>query len=317
MMITLKIRFFVNDLQQACMSFGNTKSGLAAIGSLVLFLAYPPRSAAQINSTVYEDFTQTILCPYLINPSSTDSSYRFKARFNNINELGLVRNVSRFYLDADKRLGGREEQEGYHFAGIQVTSAKIGDYISRSRLQLRYSWMGRISRRASVSSGISLGFINYAFLTTQGGTGGSDFGPDGSIGVHYLRRSFSVGLAVQQIFRPVLIPVHQSFRLNRLYNLDISKKVDLSPHVDLVSQLVLQAADMDAYSYGINVLASFFDVGLIGVSNYHIRKTSFSLGARDIVLFNSTLLLMFSYSIYHHEITVSDNHIEVYLAIQK
>jgi len=299
------------------MNFGNTKSGLAAIGSLVLFLAYLPMSVAQINSTVYEDFTQTILCPYLINPSSTDSSYRFKARFNNVNELGLARNVSRFYFDADKRLGGGEEQEGYHFGGIQVTNAKIGDYISRSRLQLRYSWLGRISQRAFLSSGISLGFINYAFLTTQGGTGGSDFGPDGSIGLHYLRQSFSVGLAVQQIFRPVLIPVHQSFRLSRLYNLDVSKRMDLSPHADLTSQLVLQAADMDTYSYGINLLASFFDLGLIGVSNYHIRKTSFSLGARNIVLFNSSLLLMISYSIYHHEITVSDNHIEVYLAIQR
>lgn len=298
------------------MNFGNTKSGMAAVWGLVLFLAHPPHCVAQVNSTVYEDFTQTILCPYLINPSVTDSAYRFKAQFNNVNELGLVRNVSRFYFDADKRFGG-EEQDSYHFAGIQVTNAKIGDYISRSRLQLRYSWMGRISRRASISSGISLGFINYAFLTTQGGTGGSDFGPDGSIGIHYLRRNFSMGMAAQQIFRPVLIPVHQSFRLSRLYNLDVSKRIDLSPHADLTSQLVLQAADMDTYSYGINLLATFFDLGMIGVSNYHVRKTSFSLGARNIVLFNSSLLLMISYSIYHHEITVSDNHIEVYLAIQR
>lgn len=70
---------------------------------LMLILINKSVCYGQLNTSVYEDFTQFFTNPYLLNPSLSDTSYRFKGQFNNLNELGL-KSVSRFYLDADKRL---------------------------------------------------------------------------------------------------------------------------------------------------------------------------------------------------------------------
>lgn len=282
----------------------------------ILILGNFPCCLAQFNSTVYEDFNQTLVNPYLINPSATDTSYSFMARLNNINELGFIRNVSKFYFDGDKRLGSSEEHN-FHFIGIQILNSKFGDYLSRSRLQFRYSWFARLSKRSALSSGISLGFVNYAFLTTQGGTGGSDFGPDGSVGIHYLRKNTSIGFAIQQIFTPVLIPVNQSFRLNRLYNFDFSRKFNLTSRINLASQFVLQLSDVARYSYGINMLSSFYDIGMVGVSNFNLRKTTFSTGVKHDIFLNYNVMLLISYSIYHYDIAGPDNSLEIFIAIRK
>ena len=136
---------------------------------------------AQLDATSYQEFTQTLVNPYILNPAVSDTSYSFNFRFNNVNELGLLKNVSRFYVDADKRFGS-PKNTGLHYAGLQITNSKLGDYINKSRFQFRYAWFTKLSRQSALSAGVSLGFINYAFQTTQGGTGGTDYGPDGSLG---------------------------------------------------------------------------------------------------------------------------------------
>jgi len=279
----------------------------------VLLLSNIPMLFAQLNATLYEDFTLTNLNPYLINPSASDSTYLLKVRLNNINGIGITRNVRRFYLDLDKRIGSRKNN-GYHFLGLQVTNIKLGDYISKSRLQMRYSWYAKLSKRASISSGVSLGFINYSFLTTQGGTGGTDLGPDGAVGIHYLRQKSSIGFAIQQIFGTVLIPINQSFSLQRLYNVDFTRKFQISPNLDFSSQFVLQVPESgQLYAYGVNLHADLLNTVYLGASNYSLRKTSASVGVKRVVIFDSTFFLVVTYNMYHSQIPLPDNTVEVFL----
>lgn len=284
---------------------------------LVLLLGNIQNLYAQLDATVYEDFSRVNLNPYLNNPSASDSSYSFNARINNISGIGITRNVRRFYIDLDKRLGS-VKKHGFHFVGLQVTNLKLGDYISKSRLQLRYSWYAKLSRRAAITSGVSLGFINYGFLTTQGGTGGSDFGPDGSVGIHYLRQKTSIGFAIQQIFSSVLIPVNQSFSLQRLYNFDYTRKFQVSPHIDFNSQFVVQVPESGKiYAYGVNLYADLYETVFLGVSNFSLKKTSFSAGVKRVVFLDSTFFLVVTYSMYHSEIPLPDNTVEIFIAFQK
>lgn len=267
---------------------------------------------SQLDATAYEDFSQTIVNPYIINPSSTDTSYIFKVRLNNINGLGVTRNVGRFYLDADKRFGAAKSK-GFHNLGLQITNLKLGDYISKSRFQLRYSWYTRLSEQSAVSAGVSLGFINYSFLTTQGGTGGTDLGPDGSVGVHFFAHKFNLGFAIQQIFNPVLIPINQSFQLSRLYNVDLEREFSISPFADLTAQVVLQISDDSRYTYGASLLSELYDFGIIGLSNFYLKKTSVSAGIKPVVFTTSTLTLLVTYNMYHGEIPLPDNTLEIFL----
>lgn len=271
---------------------------------------------AQLSATVYETFTQTWANPYLINPAASDSSYSFNASFNNISELGLLKNVNRFYFDGDKKFSSTRKNE-YHFIGIQTTNSKLGDYISKSQLQMRYSWYAQMSKKTFFSAGIAMGFINYAFLTTQGGTGGSDYAPDGSIGVHLMRSGLTVGLALQQIFTPVLIPVNQSFQLSRLYNLDVTKQFQLTSGLDVSMYSVMQVSDKGIYSYSMGMMSTIADLGLIGINNHFLRKTTASVGLKRLELYGMGFTIMAAYSYYHSEIAVADNTIEFFVAIQK
>jgi len=247
------------------------KSGnlLKPVIGIILLLGSTLISYAQLNATVFEDFTQTINNPYLINPAATDTSYLFKIRINAIDELGLIKYVNRFYVDMDKRIA-TARRNSYHFVGMQALNSKIGQYIYRSRLQFRYSWYTQLSKGAALSAGISLGFINYAFLTTQGGTGGSDFGPDGMLGIHYIRENTTIGFAVQQIFAPVLIPVSQSFKLNRLYNIDVSQRFRIAPQIRLTAYGVVQyqhAAQND-FMYSLGLMSNISEYVLVGINNF-------------------------------------------------
>ncbi len=271
-------------------------------------------SKAQLTNTVYEDFNQFFCNPYLINPTAVDSNYKFKLVFNNLNELRVMRNVKRFYVDGDVKISS---QNNNHFIGIQTTNSKLGDYISRSRFQVRYSMQNKLSDRARLSLGISIGFVNYAFLTTQGGTGGSDFGPDGTAGLRYLRRSFAIGVSSQQIFSTVLVPVYQSFKLNRVYNIDASKDFFISPRLTCKLQSVLQTDFQAKYVYNLSVLAVISENGLLGINSYVFRKTSFNAGLQNINLFGSEFSLIATYSYNHSQIALPDNTLEIFLGIKK
>jgi hypothetical protein len=285
-------------------------------GGIILLLVYQFSCHAQPNASVFEDFSQTALNPYLINPSATDSSYLFKIRLATIDELGLSRYVNRFYLDIDKRINTSSKTSS-HFIGLQAFNSKIGQYISRSRLQFRYCWFTQLSKKACLSSGISLGFINYSFLTTQGGTGGSDFGPDGAIGLHYIRERTIIGFAIQQIFSPVLIPVSQSFKFNRLYNFDISHQFNISPGFNLTPYSVIQFSGQKNLNYNLGLKSDVSDYVFVGINNFSLRKTSFNLGIQRIRVFGGQLMMVTTYSFYNRAFPAPNSILELFLAFQK
>jgi hypothetical protein len=285
------------------------------VGIVFLWLSKSFCVQAQLNTTLFEDFSQTLINPYLINPAATDSSYLFKIRFNAMDELGLIKYVNRYYMDIDKRIG-TARSNSYHFIGLEASNSKIGQYIYRGRCQLRYSWYTQLSKRASMSAGISLGFVNYAFLTTQGGTGGSDFGPDGMLGVHYIRKNTIIGLGIQQIFAPVLIPVNQSFKLNRLYNIDISQRFRIAPRVKLTTYGVVQFSGQDNFAYSLGLMSDVADYVVIGVNNYSMKKTSLNFGFKNVRLFGSELSIITTYSIYHSVFPTPNSTLEFYMSLQ-
>lgn len=273
-------------------------------------------SFGQLNATVYEDFTQTSLNPYLINPSASDTSYSFKGRFNNISELVLVKDVSQFYLDIDTKIKS-PGLNGDHYLGLQLTNSKLGEYISRNRFQLRYSWLFQVSTNAKLAAGCTFGFINYAFLTTQGGRGGSDIAPDGSFGIHYLRKGTTIGVSIQQIFTPVLIPINQSFKLDRLYNVDAEHEFVIMPEFSLTPQFVVQFSEEGTHTYGLNLTSEIYDFGVIGLSNFYLRKTSVFAGVQKLNVWNTDLSLVVTYSKFHSDIPLSNGLLEIFIALQK
>ena len=147
----------------------------------VLFGGIISRPAlAQVNVTVPDYFDQFFNNYYLLNPANTDTSYKVKINVGDKSETGLLEGVRKIYVDGDLKLEtGRKGMN--HFIGVQVVNSKDGDFISRSRFYGRYSWRAMITQNSSLSAGISMGFVNYAFKASQSGAGGVACVGDGDI----------------------------------------------------------------------------------------------------------------------------------------
>lgn len=282
----------------------------------LLGLLLPFGGKAQLEAPVYEEFSQTILNPYIINPSAIDTNYSIKVRFNNVSEIGLFKGVNRFYLDADKKFGS-SKKERLHYGGIQLTSSRLGEYIRKNRVQLRYSLYTQLSKKTAVSAGISFGLINYSFQTTQGGSGGSDTGPDGAFGLHLLRNKFAVGVSVQQLFPTVLQPIDKTFEFNRLYNFDVQRIFFLSPQFNLNTQVVFQLKGESNYAYSFNCMLDYNDRLFAGVSDYSLKKTSVNLGLKQAIFSYYDFSFFVAYTFFHSSIPLSDNTLELFFSFSK
>lgn len=271
---------------------------------------------AQLSSTSFEYFTQTVVHPYIVNPSSTDTSYLFKVSINNKRELGLLQNTRFYYLDGDLKINSNRKNS-CHFIGIQSQIIKFGEYVNSNNVQLRYSWLAQLTKESMISAGISLGFLNFSFQTTQGGTGGSDYAPDGSVGIYYLWKATRIGVSSQRIFNPVLVPVNQSFYLRRSYNVDLSQKIRFSPKTSIELYSVLQTMNGSELKYSLGFMTTIGNVGMLGLNNYSQYKTSVNAGFKNLNFRAYHLMLMSSFSFYHNDINLPDNTLEIFLSIQK
>jgi len=296
-------------------TFENSIRFKPVIGIFFLLLTATLPCRAQLDNTIFKDFTQTILTPYLINPAAADTSYSFKIQGNSIDQLGLIKYVNRFYVDADKRIK-TSRRNSFHFVGLQASSSRIGQYISKSRLQFRYSWYTQLTNKAALSAGASLGYVNYAFLTTQGGTGGSAFGPDGMLGLHYIRENTVIGIAVQQIFTTVLIPINQSFKLNKLYNIDISQRFRLGQDVKLTTYGVAQFSAQTQLLYTLGLMGEISQHLMVGVNDFSGQKTSFNFGVKHIRVYTGEFMIVTTYSVYNNKVPGLNSTLELFIALQ-
>jgi type IX secretion system PorP/SprF family membrane protein len=287
----------------------------ARLSFLFMVLGLSSSSMAQVNFPASWSFDQYFNNYYLLNPANTDTSYKVKIRATDKSLTGLFQGVSRIYFDGDAKI--KAGKQAFHFLGVQAVNSREGDFINLSKLFVRYSWRQRISEGSSLSAGISLGFVNYAFKTTQAGPGGSDATPDGSAGIWYLRERFAVGFSVQQMFKGKLQPVNQVFELNRYYNFNAYKIFRLSPYVNLNTHFYSGFQKNQTSNINLTALLEVQDKLEAGVSYRYKKAIGFIAGLKKINIASVDCSLFFSYLIRTGPLSVNDNAIEVYLSFQK
>ena len=138
------------------------------------------------------------------------------------------------------------------------------------------------------------------------------------LGLHYIRKNTIIGLSIQQIFAPILIPINQSFKLNRLYNIDISQQVRIAPRIKMTAYGVLQYQHsiLNPFSYSVGLMSDVADYVVIGVNNYSLKKTSFNFGVKHIRLYGTEFSIITTYSIYSNVFPTPNSTLELLLALQ-
>ncbi len=281
---------------------------LSLLGLLCLVLL-PHPGATQSVFSFSDYFDQFYNNYYLVNPANADSSYTFSANVGNKAQTGLFQGVSKLYMDLDLRKASGKNV--FHFFGIQAITNKEGDFIHKSRLTGRYSWRGKISNHASLSAGISAGFINYAFSTSQSGAGGSAWAPNGNAGIWYLRKKLSLGISMQQFFNQKIQPVNQVFLLQSYYNFTARYFFTVNPflkiHTHLYSKLQKQ---LPAYF----TLATIFEIQEkfeAGINYSYLRGIGGIAGIKKIRIGSSRFSFYFSYSVNTSIVQLNDNAFEL------
>jgi type IX secretion system PorP/SprF family membrane protein len=281
----------------------------------LFFLMLQHCSLAQISFSFPDYFDQFYNNYYLLNTANSDTTYKIAAMASNKAQTGLFQGVNKLYMDIDLRIPSRNRI--FHFVGIQAINNREGDFINKNRFLGRYSSHIKISERASLSAGISIGFVNYAFNTSQSGTGGSDWAPDGNGGIWYLRKKLSIGLSAQQVFNQKIRPVGQTFSLDNYYNLTARYSITISPFVTLNTHFYSKWQKIQPEYFA---LASLFEVQEkfdAGVSYNYRRGLSAVAGIKRLGIGRSRFSFYFSYFVGTSKIKVSDNAFELFLSFHR
>jgi type IX secretion system PorP/SprF family membrane protein len=285
------------------------------IGVLFLLLLVPRVILAQFTFSFSDYFDQFYNNYYLLNPANSDSTYKIAANVSNKTQTGLFQGVNKIYMDVDLRLSGRRDIS--NFLGIQVVNNKEGEFINKSRLVGRYSFRAKISYRSSLSAGVSLGFVNYAFNTSQSGTGGSAWAPDGNAGIWYLRKKLSVGFSMQQIFSQTLHPVNQTYFLTNYYIITAKYCLQLSRSLTINNHFYSKFQKDQSMYFVLASLFEFQEKFDAGVSYSYRRGLSYVVGVKKLGIGKSRFSFYFSYFVGASKINVNDNAFELLVSYHR
>ncbi len=281
----------------------------------LFFLSLQQSALAQFGVSLPDYFDQFYNNYYLLNPANSDTTYKLAATVSNKAQTGLFQGVNKLYMDLDLRLS--PGTRAYHFVGVQAITNREGDFINKNRLLGRYATHVRISQRASLSAGLSLGAVNYAFTTSQSGTGGSAWVPDANGGIWYLRKKFGLGVSAQQIFNQKIRPVGQTFCLDNYYTLTARYALPVSAFVNLNTHF---HSKWQKHYPPYFALASLFEVQEkfeAGASYTYQRGLSAVAGVKQVDLGKSRFSFYFSYFVGIGKIKVNDNAFELFLAYHR
>jgi hypothetical protein len=233
---------------------------------------------------------------FLINPATELSGSKAQLSLGNQEYVGPLRRVRSYYLFAGLKLN-KEERNTKSVAAIFVSNEKDGEYVSRSRLYFNYSWHTKVKENLWLGAGAYLGIINYSFESSPNTAGGSDFAPDGSLGIVLYNENLNIGFSGNQVFNSVLRPIIAEYKFPVYYNLNIHKSWEISPHVEVRPlSLITWKVKEKVWDLNAGVLSTFHNKVVLGANYKHQKVFSFLAGIKDIQVSKHFFNLNFSYN---------------------
>jgi type IX secretion system PorP/SprF family membrane protein len=287
----------------------------ARIIGIVFCLVFHHTVLGQVTNSFSGYFDQFYQNYYLHNPANTDSAYKLSAYIAHDTQTGLFQGVSRTYMDADVRLYSGKNL--LHFVGVQAVTNREGEFIRKRRLLGRYSLRIRLSYRSSLSAGICGGFVNYSFSTSQAGTGGAAWVPDGNAGLWYLRPKLAIGISMQQALDQRIKPVNQFFYLNRYYNINARYRLPVSTFLNLATHFYIRFQKDQPTYFACVPLVEIQNILEVGAGYSYRRGFSYVAGIKKLSIGRSSFSFSFSYFVSSGRMYISDNAVELMISYRR
>ncbi|MBC7487461.1 MAG: type IX secretion system membrane protein PorP/SprF [Cytophagaceae bacterium] len=265
------------------------------IVSVVFFSNCIYEAQAQSGAGLPVQFIQFFKTYSLINPASIGKDSAIEFSTGNKSLTGAFSGVRTFYANANVQLNARGKNKSKHVLGLTFINDKEGSFINRNRASLVYAFHLPISKKSTVSAGVSAGFINYSYKASNISAGGSAFAPNADIGLWLHRSNFNIGVSGNQIIASKLTPIDETYTIERHYNLTADRTFLLGPYLTLTPAFIFRWYDQEYYNADLALILLIQDQVTTALSYKYDRGVSVSGGLEDVKLGRNVWKVMFSY----------------------
>lgn len=159
----------------------------------------------------------------MVNPASIGEINSINFTMGNKRMLGNYSKISTYYLTFDTKLSrygnyNFSNSGPYSSVGVNLYNDSEGMYLNRTRIYAVYAWHSSIAPRIKFSAGFELGGMNYSVKGTPLAGDGSDFAPDGSVGIWIYNQRFKSGISYHQLFNSSIQPLEEVAYLKPFLN---------------------------------------------------------------------------------------------------
>lgn len=97
---------------------------------------------------------------------------------------------------------------------LELNSDQQGPVFQKNKIYAGHLQNITLSKQIRLQMGMKLGVVNYSFEPSQNGTGGSDYGFDGTVSLSLFTQKWLIGSAWQQFLSTELQPIDQTYILD-------------------------------------------------------------------------------------------------------
>lgn len=165
---------------------------------------------AQSAGSYPDHFSSYFLNTSTINPAFIPKTGRVEAIFQSKVRKGLYRDINTISTTVQKTFN--YNKNNWHSGRFIFSNETEGPYISNPKMYGNYSIQIKLNDKASLATGIAIGFSNPNFRTPTKSI--NTILPDGSLGIIFNNKSNTIGISSSQIFNTN----YNSLTLKRYYN---------------------------------------------------------------------------------------------------
>ena len=228
------------------------------------------------------------------NPSSISNFNKFDFSVLNKRYFGLFENIGVNYGSLSYKLRNDSLSKKKHVFGVNFLHEYDGEYLNRTRAQLRYAIQTNLSNQTKLNLGLSFGYFNYYIKSTATNAGSTVWLPDGNIGFWVSGKKYNIGLAINQFTNSTTELFIKSYTLNNFIVLNADYKIEINPFLELMSGSVFRVykENLQADLFSTLKYKQFMSVGI----NYKINNGAvYIVGFDNIKIFNENFGFTTSY----------------------
>lgn len=175
----------------------------------------------------------------LLNPAMIGIKDQTDVRFGNKQLLGNFSKISTYYLQANTNISTRNNtyNKSISTLGFFIYNDREGIYLNRSRMYVSYAWHGNLTESIKFSAGFHLGTMNYNVKGSALSGDGSDWKPDGALGICFYSAKFHAGASVLQLFNSQVQPIEEITKLSPYGNLCAGYRLNITSNLSFYPSL--------------------------------------------------------------------------------